>query len=246
MRRLLPPDPAEIDLDDPYPGVDRTPPARRPWVLVNMVTTADGATTVDGVSGSLGGPADRAVFAALRRAADVVLAGAETVRAEGYGPARRRLDGSPGPRIAVVTASGRLDPASRLFAAADDADDPASRPLVLTCETCPPERRDVLSAVAEVVVVGADRVDLAAALAVLHERGARVVCGEGGPRLNGQLVELDLVDEWCITVDPSLAGGASARAAVGLPPPGGPRGLALDTLLEHDGVLFARYVRDRG
>lgn len=239
MRRLLPPEPAEIDPDDPYPGVDRTPPAGRPWVLVNMVASVDGATAVDGVSGDLGGEADRTVFAALRLVADVVLAGAETVRAERYGPSRARPDGRPGPRVAVVTGSGRLDPDLRLFT----GDQP---PLVLTCEACPAERREQLAEVAEVVVVGDDQVDLVEAMAELHRRGAKVVCCEGGPRLNGQLVEHDLVDEWCTTTDPSLVGGPAARAAhAALVPPGGRRRLRLQGLLEDDGVLLARYVRDR-
>ena len=243
MRRLLPsvdsPDDSPIDLDDPYPGVRRDPPPGRPWVLVNMVTTADGATAVGGVSGDLGGAVDRAVFGSLRRVADVVLAGAETVRAEGYGQARARRDGSPGPRIAVVTRSGHLDVDAKLFR----GDQP---PLVLTCEACPADRVEALRAVAEVVVVGDEFVDLAAALAELHRRGARVVTCEGGPRLNGQLIELDLIDEWCVTVDPSLAGGWSKRSSLADEAPrGGPRRLRLDQLLEADGVLLARYVRER-
>jgi riboflavin-specific deaminase-like protein len=239
VRRLLPPDGSPVDLDDPYPGVRRDPPEGRPWVLVNMVATVDGATAVGGVSGDLGGEVDRAVFASLRRAADVVLAGAETVRAEDYGQARARPDGSPGPRIAVVTRSGHLDPGAKLFR----GDQP---PLVYTCTSCPPERRQALDAVAEVVVVGDEVVDLPAALAELGRRGVRVVDCEGGPRLNGQLIELDLVDEWCVTVDPSLAGGWSKRSSLAdETPPAGPRRLRLDQLLEADGVLLARYVRDR-
>ena len=239
VRRLLPPDDSPVDLDDPYPGVRRDPPPGRPWVLVNMVTTADGATAVGGVSGDLGGDVDRAVFASLRRAADVVLAGAETVRAEDYGQARPRPDGSPGPRIALVTRSGHLDPGAKLFR----GDQP---PLIYTCSSCPPERIEAMQAVAEVVLVGDELVDLGAALADLGGRGVRVVDCEGGPRLNGQLIEHDLVDEWCVTVDPSLAGGWAKRSSLADDAPeGGPRRMRLDQLLEADGVLLARYVRDR-
>jgi riboflavin-specific deaminase-like protein len=239
VRRLIPPDAAEVDLEDPYPGARRDPLPERPWVLVNMVTTVDGATAVDGVSGQLGGEVDRAVFGSLRRAADVVLAGAGTVRAEDYGQARPRPDGTPGPRIAVVTRSGDLDPDAKLFRG-------AQRPIVFTCAACPAERVEALRAVAEVAVVGDELVDLAAALAELHGQGVRVVTCEGGPQLNGQLIELDLVDEWCVTVDPSLAGGLAKRSSLGgEEPPEGPHRLRLDGLLEADGVLLARYVRDR-
>ncbi|PYC99957.1 pyrimidine reductase family protein, partial [Microbacterium esteraromaticum] len=51
---------------------------------VNFVSSLDGAATRDGVSGGLGDDADRRLFALLRRPADVVLAGAGTVRDEQY------------------------------------------------------------------------------------------------------------------------------------------------------------------
>jgi riboflavin biosynthesis pyrimidine reductase len=250
VRQLLPePDPqvaapaatagdgADEDVAARVVGADPRPrPGGRPWVVVNMIATADGATAVGGVSGPIGAPPDRAMFAALRGVADVVLVAAGTARAEGYGPPRARPDGRPGPRLAVVTRSGDLDPAARLFE--------AGRPLVLTCEACPPERRQALAGVAEVVLAGGAAVDPAAALAALADRGADIVLCEGGPSLNGQLVAADLVDEWCLTTAPLLASGTSARATAGPEPPGGPRRFRLARLHEAGGLLLARYVRD--
>ncbi|MGH9193763.1 MAG: dihydrofolate reductase family protein, partial [Acidimicrobiales bacterium] len=77
-------DPAEI-----YGADSRPPPGDRPWVLVNMIASVDGAATdPTGRSAGLGGPADLRVFSAIRAVADIVLAGAGTVRTERYGPAR--------------------------------------------------------------------------------------------------------------------------------------------------------------
>lgn len=53
---------------------------------MSMISSADGAISIDGVSGGLGGPADRSVFRHLRSLADGVLVGAETVRSESYSP----------------------------------------------------------------------------------------------------------------------------------------------------------------
>lgn len=235
MRLLLPRHIEHVDAAEVVGAEVRAPRGSRPWVVVNMVATADGATDIDGRSGPIGGPADKVVFGALRAAADVVLVAAGTARAEGYGPARARPDGAPGPRIAVVTRSGDLDPSARLFG--------GGAPIVLTCEACPAERRTALEAVAEVVVAGGAGVDLALALDELGRRGARVVLCEGGPTLNGQLVAADLVDEWCITVSPLLAGGAAKRAAVGAATDP-PVALALDRVLaDDDGLLLLRYVR---
>ena len=86
MRQLAP---LAIDPVDPaHVYVDLPDVAGRPGVRLNMIASVDGATAVDGVSGGLGGPADRRVFGVLRSLADVVLVAAGTVRAEGYGPPR--------------------------------------------------------------------------------------------------------------------------------------------------------------
>jgi riboflavin biosynthesis pyrimidine reductase len=230
VRQLLPVAIDEVDVAAVVAAEARARVDGRPWLLLNMVATADGASAVGGLSGPLGGPADKRVFAAIRGAADVVLVAAGTARAEDYGPARARPDGSPGPRIAVVTRSGELDPGSRLFS--------GGSPIVVTCAACPPERRAALEAVAEVVVAGVEQVDLATALLILP---ARVVLCEGGPSLNGQLIAAGLVDEWCLSLSPLLAAGTSTRVAVG--PDATPAEMRLDRLFDDDGFLFLRYLR---
>ena len=84
MRQLIPDvvdpvDPAEVYADLPVAS-------GRPAVRLNMISSVDGATALDGVSGGLGSLADKKVFAVLRSLADVVLVAAGTVRAEHYGP----------------------------------------------------------------------------------------------------------------------------------------------------------------
>jgi riboflavin biosynthesis pyrimidine reductase len=223
----------------------RPAPPGRPWLAVNMVASVDGATAVGGASGPLGGDGDKAVFSALRAVADVVLAGAGTVRAEAYGPPRtpaarraeRRARGQAEvPRIAVVTRSLELDLGAPLFTEAELA------PIVLTCAASDPRRRAATAEVAEVALAGDDAVEPARALAALGDLGATVVLAEGGPHLNGELVAAGLVDEWCTTVAPLLAAGASDRAAVGREP-AVPQQMRLDRLFEHDGELLARYLR---
>ena len=85
--------------------------------------------------------------------------------------------------------------------------------------------------------------DLPVALARLHDDlGARLVLCEGGATLNGLLLEADLVDEWCLTLAPTLVGGDAVRAAHGT---GGAQRVALrlDRAFESDGELLLRYVR---
>jgi riboflavin biosynthesis pyrimidine reductase len=239
----------DADLDDAYawPGW----PAPQPWLRANMVSTVDGAARgPEGLSGAISGEADKRVFGRLRGLADVVLAGAGTVRAEGYKPARekpsftdRRRDAgqAPAPVIAVVSRSLHLDLTSDLFTA------PGSRPVVVTSGASDPELRRRTAEHADVLVAGDDEVDLAAAVAQLNERGLVRIHAEGGPSLLGDLAAADVLDELLLTVSPMLAGGVYAggpeipRILAGAPLADAPRPLSLVHVLEDQGTLMLRY-----
>jgi riboflavin biosynthesis pyrimidine reductase len=224
MRQLLP---TPVDPVDPMAVYGDLPVAPgRPAVRLNMIASVDGATTLAGVSGGLGGPADHTLFAVLRSLAEVVLVAAGTVRAERYGPSS-----TP---IAVVSRSLRLDWDAPFFAA------PLARPIVVTVAQAPADRLAQAAALADVVVAGDRDVDLAAALAAFADRGWRAVLAEGGPTLNGQLARAGLLDELCLTLSPRLAGGDAKRILDG-PSLHAAAGLQLCSVCEQDQFLFLRY-----
>jgi riboflavin biosynthesis pyrimidine reductase len=244
MRRLWPEPGTVDDIGALVAAEPRAPHASRPWLLVNMVASLDGAITIGGRSGGLGGEADRAMFFALRHVADVVLVGAGTARAEDYGPSRapegvraaRVARGQAAlPRLAVVTRSLDLDPSARLFG------DASNRPWVITHQDADAGRVATLGEVADVIQVGDGEVDLVAALGRLRADGAGVVTCEGGPALNGDLIAHDLVDEWALTIAPLLVSGDAGRSSRGPLPD--PRRFELARLLEADGELLGRWVR---
>jgi riboflavin biosynthesis pyrimidine reductase len=217
-----------------------------PWLRVNFVASVDGAATVEGKSGGLGGEADRRVFDVLRWLCDIVLVGAGTVRAEGYGP--MRLDDAavaartarglePQPVFAIVSARLDLDPASTIFTGAP------VKPIVVTCGSAPKKAMEALTEVADVIVAGDKDVDFAAAMAVLIERGLTRIHCEGGPSLFASLLAADVVDELCLTVSPVLVAGGAGRIATGEVPR--PRDMALVGILRSDSMLLLRYLRDR-
>jgi riboflavin biosynthesis pyrimidine reductase len=88
--QMLFPRPQEISVAAAYDSAHRTrrrdDSGDRPWVVLSMISTADGATTIDGNSAKLGGPTDREVFLHLHRSADCVLVGAQTIRQDSYSP----------------------------------------------------------------------------------------------------------------------------------------------------------------
>lgn len=238
MRRIHPEPSDEVDLAAAYAYPEGD------WLRLNMVASADGAAWLKGLSGGLSGEADRRVFGVLRGLADVILAGAATVRSEGYGPARPRdswrplREGRPAaPPIAVVTRRLDLDLDGPLFTEAE----PDARPIVITTEAAPADRRRAAAARADVVIAGEQAVDPRLAVRALHERGHRHILCEGGPRLNAQLSDAGLVDELCLTISPLLAGGDAARIVDGT---SSPSRLRLAHVLEENGFLFCRYVRE--
>jgi len=213
-----------------------------PWLRVNFVSSLDGAATVDGKSGGLGGDADHRVFDILRRLCDVVLVASGTVKSEGYGAmvldeesvaARVAAGLQPQPVFAIVSGSLDLDPASDVFTKAP------VRPLVFTVDSAP--EHAALSKVADVIPCGTRALDPVQLVAELEERRLGRIHCEGGPSFFGTLLAADVVDELCLTVSPLLVAGASGRIAKGEVTE--PRGMSLAGILRSGDTLLLRYLR---
>lgn len=215
----------------------------RPWVMANMVASVDGAHSLDGRSAPLSSPADRVTFHAIRAAADVILVAAGTVRAERYGRpraepwARRARDDrgqEPAPLLVIVSRSLDLPDDLPLLAGE------GPEPLVLH-----PADADasLLPAGVRSWPVGDHQVDLGSALEQLAADGSPVVLCEGGPRLLGDLVELDLLDELFLTISPRLVGGD--RLGLLGPAPEMDRRMELHRVLTEDDALLLTYRRAR-
>ena len=211
----------------------------RPYLVLNMVTTADGRATIGGRSGPIGNEADQDLFHALRTRVDAVMVGAGTLRAENYGrlvrkPERREARSGAGlaPDPLAVIVSGRLD-------LPDDLPllhEPEQEVLVATFS----DRELEAAAAIEYLRFDGGVVDIPRLLRELRERGIRSVLCEGGPTLNAELLRAGGVDELFHCIAPKLAGEPDAPTMV--------TGVLHETvtmklvwLLESDGHLFARF-----
>jgi riboflavin biosynthesis pyrimidine reductase len=200
-----------------------------PILYANFVETLDGVVAIRSeprtnrlVSGD--SEADRFVMGLLRACADSVLLGSGTLHgspksvwtaegaypdgAEAFAELRRRLGLAPDPELAVLTATGALEP-----------EHPALErgAVVLTTRDGAALCRHKLSESVEVVVVaGESAVDPAEAVAVLQERGRRSILSEAGPHVFGSLFAAGLVDELFLTVSPLLAGRSPRGERLGL------------------------------
>jgi riboflavin-specific deaminase-like protein len=192
--------------------------AERPYTVLSCAVSLDGYLA--GPAGEplpLSGPADLDRVDEVRAGCDAILVGATTVRHDDprllvRSPARRAARTAQGlpasPVRVVVTRSGDLDPASRLFSGGE-------RPPLVYCASPALERaRQRLDAVA--TVVGTDGgPGLRAVVEDLHRRGVRRLLVEGGGAVHTQLLTEDLADELQLVVAPCFVGGAGAPRFVG-------------------------------
>ncbi|TXS46619.1 pyrimidine reductase family protein [Streptomyces sp. uw30] len=236
---------AELAFAYAYPAPGPGDP--QPWLRANMVSTLDGAAQHDGRSQPISTATDMRIFGTLRALADVVIVGAETVRQEGYRPARARAEFAgaraaagqgPAPAIAVISASLDLDYGLPLFTS------PLVPTLVLTGAAAAPDRMAAAEKAGAQVVIAGDGVgvDPVRAVQALAGLGHTRLLTEGGPRLLGQLVAAAVLDELCLTISPMLTAGDAQRIAGG-PSVAVPKRFELVSLLEEEGFLFSRYRR---
>ncbi len=208
---------------------------RREWLRLNLVSSVNGsAAGADGTSDGLSNSTDRAILSVIRDASDVVLVGANSVRAEGY-VVPKHAD------LAIVTSTGNFG--SRGIPERRGA----GRLLVL----CPSTAEDAvrsseLGARAEVIVLETPRDQPIAAATIIDALRSRelmsIVC-EGGPSLAGQLVGSNLVDELALTTSPRIS-------PVALPLLGSHElpatQLSLEQLLiDESGTTYARWFVER-
>ena len=184
------------------PGFISRMTRQRPWVRLKTASTLDGKTALaNGAAQWITGEAARADVQRLRARACAILTGSGTVLADNPRMNVRDFDIGRQP-LRVVVDSALRTPA-----------DAAILPALVVCHHADPAARAALEqAGAEVVrLPGTNgRVDLAALLTLLGQRGVNELHVEAGAALNGALLAAGLVDEWVAYMAP-MAVGDSAR-----------------------------------
>jgi riboflavin biosynthesis pyrimidine reductase len=219
--RLFPNPLGDLTAAEVAEAVPGPAPPERPFVLVNMIATADGRATIAGRTAPIANRADYELFHALRTRVDAVMVGAETVRVEGYGPLE--------PLAVLVTRNADVPPDVGLLAA------PGNRVVVLT----PSPDATLPDCAAQVSYV---RGPLPEGIRRLRsELGVRSLLSEGGPAVLGELLRHGLVDELHLVVAPKLAGGRDPLTIVSGGELDPPPDLSLLSVHESGGYLFLRY-----
>lgn len=227
--------------------------AKLPEVAVNFALTWDGRVATRGRARSdFSSPRDKHHLLELRSQADAVVAGRGTVEIErmrmslpdaALRAERVRRGEPPEPLRVVVSGSGRLDPAARIFQTTEPL------LLVFSTEQMPRSVRVALAGRATLHLGPGPRVDLRGMLAILRgQYGVRRVMCEGGPGLLRSLLEAGLVDEINVTFCPRVFGGVDAPTLTGGPGSFLPSAVEcrLESLEPLGDECFARYRVVRG
>jgi 2,5-diamino-6-(ribosylamino)-4(3H)-pyrimidinone 5'-phosphate reductase len=195
------------DIRLPLDTRDTTRGSTRPYVLLNMVQSADGRTALQGKASTLGTDTDRSVMRTLRSRADAIMVGGGTVRAERLSLSLDAEDTRPVPRAIILTNTGDLPLESNLVwdhrqdvlvFISGGAEEGAERQLGRLAET----RR--------VPAAESGAIDLAGALEIMKSTyGIDILLCEGGTTLKQALIGANLANELFVTMAPVLVGGST-------------------------------------
>ena len=198
------------------------PKPARPFVTANFALTWDGRiSTRRGTPADFSSKSDKRRLVEIRAQCDAVLVSAKTLAADNMSlglpdPALRAARTARGqrefPLRVLLTNSGRVDPALRLFTK-------TFSPIVIFSTTRMPARtRAALAAKADVWLHESASVNLPAMLATLRaDYGVKRLVCEGGAQIFRALLTAGLVDELHATLCPRIFGGEKAPTLTGLP-----------------------------
>ncbi len=211
-------------------------------VLMNVITTVDGRTTIENRSHGIGTATDHVLMQQIRAGADAVLFGVGTIRREGVSP------GVPVKHEAArIAANRRAQPLSVVLGGRDSVElrgrltkiGPDELVIFLPHGADPVP----LEGSATVYIAESGRPNPADVVRILYERhGVRRLLLEGGPSIYSSFLQSGLVDQIFWTIAPKVSADASgAGMLAGNGHNAVPRGAALQTIFEDEGELYLRY-----
>ena len=186
-----------------------------PWVRMKVAASLDGTTALaNGASQWITSPAARADGHAWRARACALLTGSGTVLDDNPRLDVREVATPRQPQVVVVDSHLQTPPGAQLFIATRACTIYAAGLFDADFE----QRRKALEARGASVVLlpgAGGKVDLAAMLRDLGQRGTNELHVEAGHKLNGSLLRAGLVDELLVYLAPKLLGPGLGMANLG-------------------------------
>lgn len=217
-----------------YASMDLSPkPGQKVRVVVNMIQSLDGVTTIMGPDGKaseqgIGHPVDQALMRYLRFHADATLNGSATLVLSGSDSTidedkypqlvakRREMGKSNNPISCVLTSKANPEEFDEKVLERDFFHDKGFHSILFVGEEAPEENLERIRRVIEEgkkfdivkVPTGENgRPNVSALVDILHDTyGVRTLLSEGGARLNGSLLDAGLISDIFQTVSFKVAG----------------------------------------
>ncbi len=201
----------EAQARDLNPGFISRMERQRPWVRTKIAASLDGGTALqNGISQWITGDAARQDVQRWRARACAVLTGIGTVQTDDPQLTVRDLDTGRQPLRIVLDSHLRLRPDARILQ--------GGGVLVICADDRLPQAEALRAGGTEILAMPNrdGRVDLPSLLTVLAQREINELHVEAGAELNGELLRLQLIDEFVFYLAPQLL-GASARGLFDFP-----------------------------
>lgn len=231
-------------------GQTKTPGSKSgiPALEVNFAMTWDGKVTTRNLTpADFSSKRDKRRLLEIRARGDALLVGANTVRRDNMSmglpdetlrEGRTKRGQAPYPLRVVVSNSGKVDPAWKIFRH-------DFSPIVIYSTTRMPARtRAAIAGKAALHLHETPGVDLEAMLRHLRSHyGVKRIACEGGPSLFRSLLAANLVHDINLTLCPLAFGGEKALSLTGLPDGFFPKSVCCKLMKTEviDGECFLRY-----
>ncbi|TRZ80503.1 MAG: 2,5-diamino-6-(ribosylamino)-4(3H)-pyrimidinone 5'-phosphate reductase, partial [Nitrosopumilales archaeon] len=180
----------------------------RPYVIISAAMSIDGKLATHTGRSNLSSKKDLIRVHKLRKTADAILVGKNTISIDDPILTVRYVKGKNPIRI-ILDSMGSLSPKSRVIETAKKIPT-----ILVVSENAPRKVERFIAKGVEVIRCGKKKINLKKLLEILAKKGIRRIIVEGGGTTNWYFFKEKLVDEITITVTPYVLGGSTAISLV--------------------------------
>ena len=180
----------------------------RPYVIISAAMSIDGKLATRTRRSNLSSKRDLIRVHKLRKTADAILVGKNTISIDDPLLTVRYVKGKNPIRI-ILDSMGSLSVKSRVIETAK-----TTPTILVVSENAPRKVEKFISKGVEVIRCGKNKINLKVLLEILGKKGIKRIIVEGGGTTNWYFFKEKLVDEIIITVTPYVLGGSTAISLV--------------------------------
>lgn len=180
----------------------------RPYIIVSAAMSIDGKFTTRMGRSNLSSKKDLIRVHKLRKTADAILVGKNTISIDDPLLTVRYVKGKNPIRI-ILDSKGSISPKSRVIETAKKIPT-----ILVVSENAPRKVEKFIAKGVGVIRCGKNKINLKKLLEILGKNGIKRIIVEGGGTTNWYFFKEKLVDEIAITVTPYVLGGSTAISLV--------------------------------